>query len=41
MGIFKRDAVLPEWEAIPYDLAGEATEEQKRGFHSRASKPII
>ncbi len=41
LGIFRRDAVLPEWEAIPYDLTGEAAEEQRRGFHARASKPII
>ena len=41
MSIYKRDPVLPEWEPIPYDLTGQAADEQERGFHERASKPIV
>lgn len=40
MSLYRRDPVLPEWEPMPWDLAGEAVDEQERGFHARALKPI-
>jgi|SRR6185312_7555274 hypothetical protein len=40
MSIYKRDDVFPEWEPVPWDLKGEAADEQEREFHQRATKAI-
>jgi hypothetical protein len=40
MSIYVRHGVLPEWEPIPWDLSGEAVDEQEKGFHRRATKII-
>ena len=40
MSIYKRDDVFPEWEPIPWDMGGDAADEQERGFHSRALQII-
>lgn len=41
MSIYKRDDVFPEWEPIPWDMSGEAADEQEREFHKRAMMPIM
>ena len=41
MSIYKRDDVLPEWEPIPWDAHGPHVDEQERGFHARAQKPLV
>ena len=40
MSIYRRDVVSPEWEPVPWTMAGDAADEQERGFHERALKPI-
>lgn len=40
MSIYRRDDASPEWEPMPWDLAGEAADEQEAGFHRRAITPI-
>jgi len=41
MSIYKRDEVFPEWEPIPRDAQGPQVDEQEKGFHQRALKPLI
>lgn len=42
MSIYKRDPVFPEWEPMPWNMQDEAAvDEQERGFHERAQKPIV
>lgn len=41
MAIYRRDDVLPEWEPIPWKLAGKKADVQERGFHERALKPLV
>jgi hypothetical protein len=41
MTIYKRDAVFPEWEPIPWNATGSFVDEQERGFHKRALKPLV
>jgi hypothetical protein len=40
LAIYRRDAILPEWEPIPWDMKGRAADVQEQGFHARAMKPI-
>lgn len=40
MSIYNRDAVSPEWEPIPWGLAGHAADQQEREFRSRSLKEI-
>ena len=40
MSIYKRDGVFPEWEPIPWNAKGPQVDEQERGFHQRALKPL-
>lgn len=40
MSLYNRDEVAPEWEPASYPMAAKAADEQERGFHERASKPI-
>ena len=41
MSIYKRDAVFPEWEPVPWDAKGPHVDEQERGFHQRALQPLV
>lgn len=41
MSIYERDGASPEWEAIPWNAKGPQVDEQERGFHQRASKPLV
>ena len=41
MGVYRRDAHFPEWEPIPWELAGRKADAQERGFHERALKPLV
>jgi hypothetical protein len=41
MSIYKRHDVLPEWEPIPWNAEGPQVDEQERGFHQRALKPLV
>lgn len=41
MAIYRRDPYLPEWEPIPWKLAGEEADAQEHGFHERALKPLV
>lgn len=41
MSIYRRDDVLPEWEPIPWTARGPVADEQERGFHERALKPLV
>lgn len=40
MSIYKRDAVFPEWEPIPWNAHGPQVDEQESGFYARAQKPL-
>ncbi|MBO9498229.1 MAG: hypothetical protein J7496_07170 [Novosphingobium sp.] len=40
MSIYRRDEILPEWEPVPWELQGEAADDQERGFHERALRSI-
>jgi len=40
MSIYRRDEVAPEREPAPWTIGAEAADEQERGFHERALKPI-
>jgi hypothetical protein len=40
MSIYNRDSVSPEWEPMPWDAQGPQVDEQERGFHERACKPL-
>ncbi|WP_430415621.1 hypothetical protein [Parasphingorhabdus sp.] len=41
MDIYKRDAVLPDWEPVPWTMGSEAADKQEQGFHERALKQIV
>jgi len=41
MSIYKRDEVDPEWEPIPWDASGPQVDEQEKGLHERALKPLV
>lgn len=41
MSIYKRHPVFPEWEPIPWDAEGPKVDDQERGFHQRALKPLV
>ncbi|MCC6148803.1 MAG: hypothetical protein IT461_01015 [Planctomycetes bacterium] len=41
MSIYKRHPVFPEWEPIPWDAEGPQVDDQERGFHQRALKPLV
>jgi hypothetical protein len=41
MSIYKRDDVFPQWEPVPWTSKGKAADEQERGFHQRALKPLL
>jgi hypothetical protein len=41
MAIYNRDPVMPEWEPAPADLPEDVADEQERGFHRRATAPIV
>lgn len=41
MSIYKRDEVDPEWEPIPWNARGPQVDEQEKGFHERALKPLV
>lgn len=41
LSIYRRHDVFPEWEPIPWDAKGPQVDEQERGFHQRALKPLI
>jgi hypothetical protein len=40
MAIYRRDAVLPNWEPIPWTLSGAKANAQEREFHQRACNII-
>lgn len=41
MSIYKRSEINPEWEPIPWNAHGPQVDEQERGFHARALKPLV
>ncbi|MEO0441253.1 MAG: hypothetical protein AAF067_10285 [Pseudomonadota bacterium] len=41
MSIYKRDAVNPEWEPVPWNARGHKADAQEKAFHERALKPIV
>ncbi|MEP2102487.1 MAG: hypothetical protein ABJP02_00275 [Parasphingorhabdus sp.] len=41
MAIYKRDAVLPDWEPMPWTMASKDADKQEQGFHERAMKPTV
>ncbi|WP_034158791.1 hypothetical protein [Sphingomonas sp. ERG5] len=41
MAIYRRDAIAPEWEPAPWPMAADAADAQERGFHRRATTPIV
>jgi hypothetical protein len=41
VSIYERHEVFPEWEPIPWEMNGPQADEQERGFHQRALKPLI
>jgi hypothetical protein len=41
MSIYRRDEVAPEWEPIPWNAHGPQVDEQEKGFHERALKPLV
>jgi hypothetical protein len=41
MSIYKRHDVFPKWEPIPWNAKGPQVDEQERGFHQRALKPLV
>ncbi|QDT72020.1 hypothetical protein I41_11850 [Lacipirellula limnantheis] len=41
ISINKRDGALPEWEPIPWNAVGPQVDEQEKGFHQRALKPLV
>ncbi|MDB5705843.1 MAG: hypothetical protein JWN66_2959 [Sphingomonas bacterium] len=40
MSLYRRDAISPEWEPAPWPMGRKAADEQERGFHERAIKPV-
>ncbi|WP_109353971.1 hypothetical protein [Sphingorhabdus sp. EL138] len=40
MAIYKRNAVFPDWEPVPWTKVWSAADRQEEGFHERALKQI-
>ena len=40
MSIYRRDEILPEWEAVPWGMKGAEADAQEAGFQARALKRI-
>jgi hypothetical protein len=40
MSIYRRDDILPEWEAAPWPMDADEADKQEQGFYDRAQIPI-